>query len=158
MNLFSPDPHAGWVPLLERVLLALWVGGWCAIGYLAVPVLFSQLAERAQAGALAGVMFSALNHFALAAGALLLMFAWWRRNSGAWPKWQVVTLIVMVLVVAGMQFGLQPVMAGLREEAAAQGGVLPARFGQLHGISSALYLVVTVLGLALLAAHGHRRR
>lgn len=142
--------------MLERLLLALWVGGWCAVGYLAVPVLFRQLPE--QAGALAGVMFSALNHFALITGALLMLAAWWRRRSGGWPKWQVAVLIIMLVLVAVMQFGLQPLMTAMREQAAAQGGVMPARFGRLHGISSMLYLVVTVLGLGLLAAHGHRRR
>ena len=44
-------------------LLALtaWVGALWAIGYIAAPLLFAHLADRATAGSLAGSMFSVVN-------------------------------------------------------------------------------------------------
>ena len=157
MQLFARDPNAGWLAVVERIVLALWVGGQCAVGYLAVPVLFHHL-DRMQAGALAAPMFALVNWLGLGFGLFLLASAWMRRRSGAWPAWQLGALAVMLILIAATQFGLQPLMAELRAQAAANGGVLPPRFGQLHGISSVMYLVESLLGLALIAAHNFRRR
>jgi len=50
-------------------------------------------------------------------------------------------------------FGLQPFMAELREAAGVGGIMAPeskTRFGILHGISSAFYLVQSLFGVALI--------
>ena len=158
MQLFARDPHGGLAALTERVLLTLWVGGMWAVGYLAAPVLFYTLSDRILAGTLAGRMFSIINYIGLAAGLWLLLSGWLRRRSGAWPTWQLGALACMLVCIAIIQFGLQPVMAELRAQAAAAHGVLPPRFGQLHGLSSALYLVASLLGLVLVATRGGARR
>src|SRR3569623_1849958 len=54
----------------ERLLLAVWVGGMLAVGYLAVPVLFHMLDDRVLAGALAGEMFRYMNGVGLVCSAL----------------------------------------------------------------------------------------
>ena len=49
-----PDKFSGLWPSLERLLLALWVGGMLMVGYVVTPVLFSSLDTRLLAGAVAG--------------------------------------------------------------------------------------------------------
>ena len=56
-------------------------------------------------------------------------------------------ITMLALVVIG-QFLLSPMLAELRM----QGLSGSARFGQLHGVSGALYLVTSVLGLVLVVA------
>jgi hypothetical protein len=62
-----------------------------------------------------------------------------------------VVLMLMCLTVG--YFGLQPFMAALRETAAMNGGVMDevarSRFGLLHGVASVIYLVQSLIGVAL---------
>jgi hypothetical protein len=57
-------------------------------------------------------------------------------------------IVVMVMCTVASHFGLQPMMAELKA-AAAPGGVMEAaaksRFGMLHGVSSVIYLVQSIL-------------
>ena len=60
--------------LLEKIALTLWVGGLWAIGYIAAPVLFTQLADKQLAGNLAGSMFVVIAYVGMACGAYLLLY------------------------------------------------------------------------------------
>lgn len=123
----------------ERVLLTLWVGSLWAIGYIAAPVLFSVLDDRATAGRLAGEMFTATAVLGLLCGGFLLMLQWLRRPS---PRnWRLWVIAAMVLITALGEFALRPLMS-------AAGG---AEFGRLHGFSQLLFLAVSLLGLGLVA-------
>jgi len=132
------------LPVVERILLTAWIGGMWGVGYLAVPVLFSMLADRHLAGELAGRMFTIVSMVGLACGGVLLGGAIfgagrrWRRN------WRVWVLIVMLVLVSVGEFVLQPMLHEL-----AEGSAAAARFGVLHGISATLYLVTSLLGLVL---------
>ena len=140
----------------ERIILALWVGGLWAIGFLAVPVLFHTLSDRTLAGELAAPMFTLINAIGLVCGALLLLGAA-LGEGGAWHRSRRVWIIaVMMAGTAVILFVIQPQMAVLKAQAAAAGGTLGPQFGRLHGISSAIYLLVSVLGLLLVAATGRR--
>ena len=59
----------------------------------------------------------------------------------------------MLLCVLGGYFGLQPFMAEIRATAAQAGGVMDeamrARFGLLHGVASIVYLMQSLLAVAL---------
>jgi Domain of unknown function (DUF4149) len=140
----------------ERIIVSLWVGGLWAIGFLAAPVLFHSLDNRALAGALAAPMFTIINGFGLVCGGLLLLFSALSRERGGFRSWRTVVIAAMMAVAAIILFVIQPQMAALKAQVAAAGGELGARFGRLHGISFALYLIASVLGL-LLAAGGDRR-
>jgi hypothetical protein len=64
-------------------------------------------------------------------------------------------LLAMLICAALVAFVLQPMMNSLREEALSHGfpvmlSPLAKSFGQLHGISSVLYLVQSLIGLILL--------
>ena len=141
----------------ERIILTLWVGGLWAIGFLAVPVLFNTLDDRTLAGELAAPMFTIINGIGLACGGLLLLGAALDRGRGWYRSWRVGVIAIMVVGSAVILFVIQPQMAVLKAQVAAAGGALGARFGRLHGISSMIYLVVSVLGLLLVAASGGRR-
>jgi len=137
------------LPIVERILLTAWIGGMWGVGYLAVPVLFSMLADRHLAGELAGRMFTIVSVLGLTCGGVLLAVAIygagrrWRRNWRAW------VLIVMLVLVSVGEFVLQPMMHELKGQGLAEGSAAAARFGVLHGISAMLYLVTSLLGLVL---------
>ena len=137
---------------LYSIAVAAWVGSLLAIGFIAAPVLFTQLADRSVAGNLAGGMFSVTAWVGLACGAYLILFVlfakgWRAIRSGVF--WIVVLMIA--LTVAG-HFGVQPILAQLQADALPRRvmeSALRDRFTTWHGVSSALYLVQSLLGIAL---------
>lgn len=134
-----------------RVLLAVWVGGLWITGLLVAPVLFAALDDRALAGSLAGTVFSAMSYVGLGCGGALLGIAWQsnrlrtRAGSG---------IVVMLAIVAGGEFILQPLLAGLRAGGFLEGSADAVRFGRLHGLAATLHLVAASIGLWLVARGG----
>jgi hypothetical protein len=139
---------------LYGIAIALWAGGLWAIGYLAAPTLFTELADRMLAGRLAGAMFHWIALAGFACGAYLLVFL------AARQRWRVVRslpfwLVVLMLVLsAAGYFGIQPLMAQLKIDAGPRDVIesaLKDRFAVWHGIASVVYLVESLLGLLLVA-------
>jgi len=134
----------------ERIILTLWVGATWSIGYVAAPVLFHSLDDRALAGQLAGQMFHVVYLLGLACGALLLLSKMARQGKAGlrdWPNW--VILLMVALIAVGL-FVLQPAMTEMKVAAAAHGRTLQEEgFGHLHGLSSVFYLITSLLGLIL---------
>lgn len=138
-----------------RLLIAtLWVGSLWTIGYLVAPTLFATLTDKVLAGTIAGQLFRIeawLSVFCALALIALTRFAANDENGKAriYLQWLAMGMLTCTLIG---YFGLQPFMASLRE-AAGPGGVMASeakmRFGILHGISSAFYLVQSLLGAAL---------
>lgn len=128
----------------ERILLTLWVGGLWTIGYIVAPALFANLDDRAQAGTLAGAMFEIVAYIGMFCAVLLLIFNQ-LRNPGRRANWRAVVLLVMLLLVAVGQFVLAPMMADMRAAESAD----TSAFAALHGAASIVYLINSVLGLAL---------
>lgn len=137
---------------LYSVLVAVWVGGMLAIGFIAVPVLFTQLADRDAAGGLAGAMFSITALVGLGCGAYLLLFVMYCKGRQAFRSgvfWLV--LLMLALTLAG-HFGVQPILMQLQADALPRhvmDSALRDRFAAWHGVSTALYLLQSALGLAL---------
>ncbi len=137
---------------LYSIAVAVWVGSLMAIGFIAAPVLFTQLADRAVAGSLAGAMFSVMAWVGLGCGTYLLLFVmfakgWRAIKSGVF--W--IILLMLALTLAG-HFGVQPIMAQLQAEALPRRvmeSALRDRFTTWHGVSSGLYVVQCLLGIAL---------
>lgn len=133
----------------EQLLQTLWVGGLIAVGYLAVPILFNTLDDRRLAGELAGQMFSAMSMVGLLCGAALLAGAI-MAAKGAWLRSRrVQVLLAMLALVAIGAFVLQPMMQELKAAGLLPGSAEASQFGKLHGISSVLYLLNSLLGLWL---------
>jgi len=133
--------------VLDRVLLALWVGALWTVGFLVVPVLFAEL-ERSTAGTLAGALFHRLNYAGLVIGAFLLLRNRLDPSAATAPALLLVLMLGSILV---SEFGLAPQIAGLREAGFTAGSAEAARFGRLHGAAATLYLINALFGLALLA-------
>lgn len=133
----------------ERVLLTLWVGGLWTAGYLVAPSLFAALDDRHLAGELAGNIFRLISYIGLFCGTLLLVMAVnYARNR--WLKtWRVWVLVLMLVLVAVGAFAIQPQMAALKAVGIIPGTEQAAQFGRLHGVSSVLYLLNSLLGLVL---------
>ena len=138
------------LPAAERILLTLWVGALWVTGFMVAPLLFAELDNRALAGSVAGSLFTLTSYLGLLCGVLLLVINGLTVRAA---NWRAVVIVIMLLLVVIGQFVITPMVADLR----VQGLTDSARFGQLHGIASVLFLITSVLGLVLVAA-GQRNR
>ena len=138
------------LPATERILLTLWVGALWVAGFIVAPLLFSELDDRALAGSLAGSLFTITSYLGLGCGGLLLIL-----NSLTFRavNWRAIFVVGMLLLVVIGQFVITPMVVELRD----QGLTDTARFGQLHGLASVLFITTSVLGLVLVAA-GQKNR
>jgi len=139
-------------PKLEQVLLTLWVGGLWAIGYIAVPSLFYTLDDRRLAGELAGQMLQSIHVIGLVCGALLLIGLFYDLGRQFFRQWRGWFLMAMLLLTVLAVFVLQPMMVDLKAQGPLiKGSDLAVSFGRLHGVASLLYLLSSLMGLALVA-------
>lgn len=137
---------------LYLTVITLWVGGMWAIGYVAAPVLFTSLGDRQLAGAVAGRLFALIGWIGLASAAYLTIFMIVRRGVQVFRSAVFWLVLLMAVLVAASQFGIQPLMAQLKAAALPREvmeSVMRDRFAAWHGISSILYLVQSLLGLWL---------
>lgn len=142
---------------LYLIAIALWVGGLWAIGYIAAPVLFASLGDRQLAGMVAGKLFALVGWLGLGCAAYLIVFALIRSGAGFFKSPVFWLVLLMGLLTAASQFGIQPLMAQLKADALPREvmeSVLRDRFAAWHGISSILHLVQSLLGLWLVAWSG----
>jgi hypothetical protein len=128
--------------VLDKVRLlvaALWAGSLWAVGYLVAPTLFATL-ERQLAGQIAGTMFHSMALLSLGCGAAMGVLLFFGSRDWTPQRRRSVLLIVVAMVMCSVasHFGLQPMMAAAK---AANDG----SFGKLHGISSSLYLLQSLL-------------
>lgn len=135
----------------DRILLTLWVGSMWTAGYIIAPLLFNTL-EREMAGNIAGKVFTVTSYVGLACGVLLLLAALYQAGSQRLRQWRIWVIVIMLALIAVGQFGLQPQMAALKLQGIAEGSAAATQFGRLHGIASSLFLVTSLLGLALVIA------
>ena len=134
------------------VAITLWVGGMWAIGYIAAPLLFSSLGDRQLAGMVAGKLFSLMGWVGLGSAAYLLIFLIARCREQAFRRAVFWLVLLMAVLAAVSQFGIQPLMAQLKADALPRevmASVLRDRFAAWHGVSSILYLMQSGLGLSL---------
>ncbi len=137
---------------MALLAVTIWVGGLWGIGYVAVPVLFQTLPDKMLAGLLAGKMFALVAWIGIASACYLLAYQLNASGKAALGQSVFRIVVAMLLLAMVMQFGIQPIMADLKAQA------LPAdvmhsafadRFKMLHGVSSILYLVQSLLGAVL---------
>ena len=136
------------------VLIAgVWVGSLFTVGYLVVPTIFANLQDRQVAGMIAAAIFQVEAYLSVAVCLSLLVLAnlLVRRKVEHYRsiRW---IILVLLLCSALTCFGLIPYMNALRQEALLLGIPVMASpsaslFGRLHGISSGLFLIQSLLGL-----------
>ncbi len=145
---------------LQSIAVTLWVGGLWAIGFIVAPLLFARVPDRALAGLVAGKLFTLIAFIGIACALYLILFRLARFGAGCLKQgffW--VTLLMLVLVAAG-EFGVQPVMENLKAQALPKQvmeSVLRDRFMTWHGIASVLYVIQSLLGVVLVVLHGKGR-
>lgn len=139
----------------ERLLLTLWVGSLWAIGFIAVPATFAHFEDVVIAGEFAGKLFTIVNYLGLACGTVLSLrfILLGRATQSLWRFW--LTLLMLLLVVF-LHFYLQAEMAAIKLLEWRVDSVLSDRFDFLHQASTAVYMVISLLGLALVASSGSR--
>jgi hypothetical protein len=152
---------------LRLLVATLWAGSLWTVGYLAAPTLFATIADRVLAGTVAASLFNAQAWLSIACAVAMLVLLWLGKgaaagggifasaaaNSAAQARRVLVVIVVAMLgCTLVSHFGLQPVMASLRA-AAGPGGVMESaaknQFGLLHGISSGIYLIQSLLAVWL---------
>ena len=137
---------------IANLCIALWVGGMWMTGYVVVPVLFKMLPDRQLAGMVAGQLFTLLAYIGITCALYLLAHQWRQSGRTALRLTSFRIAVAMLLLVLAGQFILQPVMAGLKLQALPQdvmNSVYAAQFKTLHGIASILFLIQSLLGVAL---------
>ena len=147
-----PDILALWAAVL-------WVGGLWAVGYLAAPTLFYNLEDRMLAGMLAGKMFSHIAWVGLFCGGWLLLFRISRHGGAVFKQAFFWIVLLMLLLTVAQKFGIQPFLQHLKDLAMPKDvmeSLFRDRFATWHGISSAVYLIESLLGLALIARQNSR--
>lgn len=146
---------------LYLIAITLWVGGLLAIGYIAAPVLFASLGDRQLAGLVAGKLFALIGWVGLGSAAYLLIFLIGRWGGRVFKRAVFWLVILMALMTAASQLGIQPLMAQLKADALPREvmeSVLRDRFATWHGVSSILYLIQSLLGLWLVVWNGRGLR
>ncbi len=137
--------------------VALWVGGLWAIGYLAAPALFYNLDDRMMAGFVAGKMFAWMAWLGMVCGAWLMVFRISRSGAGVLRQVFFWIVVAMLLLTLAQHFGIRPLLQELKDLAMPKDvmeSLFRDRFQTWHGISSVVYLIQSLLGLALVAKQG----
>ena len=138
---------------LFMLIAGVWVGSLFTVGYLVVPTIFTTLQDRQVAGMIAAAIFQVEAYLSVAVclGLLVLANLLVRRKVEHYRgiRWITLALLLYSLITC---FGLIPYMDALRKEALLLGVPVMASpsaslFGRLHGISSGLFLVQSLLGL-----------
>ncbi|MDR3158006.1 MAG: DUF4149 domain-containing protein [Zoogloeaceae bacterium] len=137
---------------LFHVALTAWAGMLWSIGYLVVPVLFCTQ-ERMLAGEIAGRLFAASGWAGLALGGYLLLALLARQGVIGSLRTLAFWLAALMLILTAVSlFGIQPFMQHLKESALpldVMRSPLRERFVAWHGVASSLYLLQSLLALAL---------
>jgi hypothetical protein len=144
------------IALFQRLFLLMagvWVGSLFAVGFLVVPTIFTALQDRQVAGMIAGTIFQVEAYFSVAVCLSLLVIAnlLVKRRVEHYRRIRWITLVLLLCSLLTC-LGLIPYMDALRQEALLLGIPVMASpsaslFGRLHGISSGLFLVQSLLGL-----------
>jgi len=140
---------------LFSVISGLWVGGFITIGFLVVPVLFTALGDRQVAGFIAATLFKINAYIGVGICSLLMLVANHLVNLGNRSyqhiRWM---LLLMLICTVAAAFIIIPWMNVLRDQALQLG--ISVRdtsnaklFGLLHMISSVVFIIQSILGIAL---------
>lgn len=137
-----------------RLLIAtFWCGSLWTIGYFVAPMLFATLSDRVLAGALAGDLFRIEAWLSVGAAFALMALNKIQPRDAKLDRRRLLLIVAMLVCTLIGYFALHPFMAALRESAG-PAGVMASdarmQFGILHGVSSAFYLVESVLAVGLM--------
>ncbi len=154
MQTLETPNHMG-AQRLFIVIAGLWVGSLLAVGYLVAPAIFSTMSDRQAAGMVAGSIFKLEAYLSLIVCIGLMVLANLLVNRGL-NQFRIIRwlLLAMLLCSLAAAFVFIPWMNTLRDNALDQG--MPVMlspsatlFGRLHGASSILFMLQSLLGIFL---------
>ncbi|WP_028537141.1 DUF4149 domain-containing protein [Paludibacterium yongneupense] len=133
---------------LCAVARTLWIGGLWVIGIVVTPILFSAL-DHVSAGMVAGRLFQAIAWVGLVCGVILLVSCVWRdgvRGMKGGGFWLLVAMLACTII---NHFAVSPIIANLKLHMnQAAEGLFGGGFATWHTLSSLIYLLQSLLGLA----------
>jgi hypothetical protein len=142
---------------LQSIAAALWAGGLWVTGFVVAPLLFARLEDRALAGLIAGWLFSVMAWVGIACAAYLILYRLTRAGGAAFRQGVLWTVVLMLALTCAGEFGVQPIMAALKEQALPQqvmSSLLRDRFAAWHGVASVLHVILSLLGAVLVILLG----
>jgi hypothetical protein len=137
------------------LIAGLWVGSILTVGYLVAPAIFSTMTDRQVAGMVAGSIFRLEAYLSMIVCIGLMVLANLLVNRSL-HQFKIIRwlLLAMLFCSVAAAFVFIPWMNALRDNALAQG--MPVMlspsailFGRLHGASSILFMIQSVLGIFL---------
>ncbi|MBU3550612.1 DUF4149 domain-containing protein [Polynucleobacter sp. MWH-Berg-3C6] len=146
--------HAG-AQRLFILVAGLWVGSVLTVGYLVAPTIFGTLTDRQVAGMVAGSIFRVEAYLSIIICIALMVLANLLVNRGL-TQYKMIRFILlgMLLCSVAASFVFIPWMNTLRDQALLNG--MPVMlspsadvFSKLHGASSIVFMIQSVLGLYL---------
>ncbi|QWE27460.1 DUF4149 domain-containing protein [Polynucleobacter sp. AP-Ainpum-60-G11] len=154
MQTLETPNHLG-AQRLFILIAGLWVGSLLTVGYLVAPAIFSTMTDRQAAGMVAGSIFRIEAYLSLIVCIGLMVLSNLLVNRGL-NQFRLIRwiLLAMLLCSVAAAFIFIPWMNTLRDNALAQGMpvmVSPSAtlFGRLHGVSSILFMLQSLLGIFL---------
>ena len=154
MQTLETPNHLG-AQRLFILIAGLWVGSLLTVGYLVAPAIFSTMTDRQAAGMVAGSIFRIEAYLSLIVCICLMVLSNLLVNRGL-NQFRLIRwlLLAMLLCSVAAAFVFIPWMNALRDNALAQGMpvmVSPSAtlFGRLHGASSILFMLQSLLGIFL---------
>jgi hypothetical protein len=151
---FTAPKHTG-AQRLFILIAGMWVGSILAVGYLVAPTIFTTLTDRQVAGMVAGSVFKAEAYLSIIVCIALMVLANLLVTRGL-NQYRAIRLLLLVMLIcsAAASFVLIPWLDSLRDQALLEG--MPVMlspsadlFRKLHGVSSALFLIQSALGIYL---------
>lgn len=141
---------------LFTVISGLWVGGFMTIGLLVVPLLFNAIGDRQVAGMIAADLFKVSAYINVGVCGFLMVMLNYLVKLGKLPyqfiRWILLLMLICSVTVA---FILIPWMNVLRNQASQIGLSIrdtsnATLFSSLHGLSSAIFIIQSCLGMVLI--------
>jgi hypothetical protein len=142
---------SGLADALYAVTVNFWVGSLWAIGFISAPVLFSYMADASLAGSLAGRQFAIVAWLGMGCACYQILYLFFKDGAGAFKQAALWLVVLMLLLVLAGHFGVTPIVEQLRADPAREvvQSVVRSRFQAWHGIASLLWVIQSILGVAL---------
>jgi uncharacterized Tic20 family protein len=137
------------------LISGLWVGSFITIGFLVVPILFSSMGDRQVAGMVAANLFKVTAYSGVLISVVLMLMASYLVRYHM-PRFRLTRwlLLGMLACAVGAAFIVIPWMNSLRDQALYLGLTVretsdAVLFNRLHGVSSILFMIQSLLGILL---------
>lgn len=141
--------HAAAVRLAQALILGLLL----VSGYVVAPILFAQLPSAAEAGRIAGVIFSMTNQGVMLLGVAVAAF-WFKLKQGSSADWVMLVLLLALVGINGWWVAAE--IESIKQAAGpidllAKEDPLRQQFGMWHGVSAILHLLESLLAAVMVA-------